>query len=133
MTTKDTQGRSRSKTLETLDRVIDSLVAKDENLTIASVARAANVTPGLIHNTYPAVAERVRTLMGKSVRAQRDSKHLALMSEKEKNRALRTENDQLMSELTRLASVNQQLIFEVAELKALVSGKLTTLTSKSEK
>lgn len=55
MTNKPTQnqipGRSRSKTLDTLDKVIDSLVAGNEKLSIASVARAAGVTPGLIHNT----------------------------------------------------------------------------------
>lgn len=133
MVTKRTQGRSRSKTLDTLDKVIESLVANNEKLTIASVARAANVTPGLIHNTYPAVAERIRTLMGKSVRAQRDSKHQALMNEKDKNRALRAENDQLLAELAELASVNQRLIFEVAELKALSSGKVAALSSKPGK
>ena len=122
--------RSRSKTLDALDRVIDRLVAGNEKLSIASVAREAGVTPGLIHNTYPAVAERIRNLMGKSVRAQRDSKHQALMSEKEKNRALRAENDQLLAELARVASVNQRLLFEMAELKAVVSGKVASLPQK---
>ncbi|ATB67144.1 TetR family transcriptional regulator [Pseudomonas mosselii] len=130
MATKQTAGRSRLKTLETLDKAIDSLVSSNEKISIASVARVANVTPGLIHNTYPAVAEKIRVLMGKSVRAQRDSKHQALMDEKEKNRQLRAENEQLLAELAQLASVNQRLIFEVAELKALSSGKVTALGSK---
>ncbi|PBQ12933.1 TetR family transcriptional regulator [Pseudomonas syringae] len=116
-----------------MDKVIDSLVAGNEKLSIASVARAAGVTPGLIHNTYPAVAERIRNLMGKSVRAQRDLKHQALMSEKEKNRALRTENDQLLAELARIASVNQRLLFEIAGLKAASSGKLVSITPKPGK
>jgi len=123
-------GRSRTKTLDALDKVIDNFVASNEKLSIAAVARAAGVTPGLIHNTYPAVAERIRNLMGKSVRAQRDSKHQALMSEKEKNRALRAENNQLLEELARIASVNQRLLFEIAELKAVSSGKVVALTSK---
>ncbi len=55
--------------------------------------------------------------MGKSVRAQRDSKHQALMVEKERNRVLRAENDQLLDELARIASVNQRLLFEMDELK----------------
>jgi len=121
-------GGSRTKTLDALDKVIDKLVASNEKLSIAAVARAAGVTPGLIHNTYPAVAERIRNLMGKSVRAQRDSKHQALMSEKEKNRALRVENNQLLAELARIASVNQRLLFEIAELKAVSSGKVVALT-----
>jgi gamma-glutamyl phosphate reductase len=68
--------------------------------------------------------------MGKSVRAQRDSKRQALMSEKEKNRALRAENDQLLEEMARIASVNQRLLFEIAELKVVSSGKVVALTSK---
>jgi hypothetical protein len=121
-------GGSRTKTLDALDKVIDNLVASNKKLSIAAVARTAGVTPGLIHNTYPAVAERIRNLMGKSVRAQRDSKHQALMSEKEKNRALRVENNQLLAELARIASVNQRLLFEIAELKAVSSGKVVALT-----
>ncbi|WP_431482082.1 TetR family transcriptional regulator [Pseudomonas gorinensis] len=134
MTNKATQDqslvRSRSKTHDALVKAIDSLVAGNEKLSIASVARAAGVTPGLIHNTYPAVAEKIRNLMGKSVRAQRDSKHQALMNEKEKNRALRAENDQLLEELARIASVNQRLLFEMAELKGVTSGKVVALTQK---
>ncbi|QOU02573.1 MULTISPECIES: TetR family transcriptional regulator [Pseudomonas fluorescens group] len=134
MTVKSTEvqapGRSRSKTLDALDKVIDGLVAGNEKLSIASVARAAGVTPGLIHNTYPAVADKIRNLMGKSVRAQRDSKHQALMNEKEKNKALRVENDQLLAELAQIASVNQRLLFEMAELKAVSSGKVVALNPK---
>ena len=122
--------RSRSKTLDILDKVINGLVEGNEKISITLVARAAGVTPGLIHNTYPAVAERIRVLMGKSVRAQRDSKHQALMAEKEKNRVLRAENDQLLEDLARIASVNQRLLFEIAELKAAGSGEVISISSK---
>lgn len=123
----DSPIRSRSKTLAALNKVVDDLIAGDEKLSITSVARAAGVTPGLIHNTYPSIAERIRNIAGKSVRAQRDSKHQALMSEKEKNRLLRAENDQLLAEVARLASVNQRLIFEMIQLKAVANGKVTAL------
>lgn len=106
---RQTLVRSRSNTLDVLDKVINGLVEGNEKISIALVARTAGVTPGLIHNTYPAVAEKIRLLMGKSVRAQRDSKHQALMVEKERNRVLRAENDQLLDELARIASVNQRL------------------------
>ena len=122
--------RSRSKTLDVLNKAIDDLVEGNAKISIASVARAAGVTPGLIHNTYPAVAERIRIIMGKSVRTQRDSKHQALMVEKEKNRALRVENGQLLEELARIASVNQRLLFEMAELKAAGSGEVISISSK---
>ncbi len=55
------------------------------------------------------------------------------MNEKEKNRALRAENDQLLEELVRIASVNQRLLFEMAELKAVVSGKVVSITPKPGK
>lgn len=126
----DSPIRSRSKTLAALNKVVDDLIAGDEKLSITSVARAAGVTPGLIHNTYPSIAERIRNIAGKSVRAQRDSKHQALMSEKEKNRVLRAENDQLLAEVARLASVNQRLIFEMIQLKAVANGKVTALPLK---
>ncbi|MGP2733351.1 TetR family transcriptional regulator [Serratia bockelmannii] len=122
--------RSRSKTLDVLNKAIDDLVEGTAKISIASVARAAGVTPGLIHNTYPAVAERIRIIMGKSVRTQRDSKHQALMVEKEKNRALRVENGQLLEELARIASVNQRLLFEMAELRAVYSGDVVSISSK---
>ncbi|OSH66462.1 TetR family transcriptional regulator (plasmid) [Klebsiella pneumoniae] len=126
----DSPIRSRSKTLAALNKVVDDLIAGDEKRSITSVARAAGVTPGLIHNTYPSIAERIRNIVGKSVRAQRDSKHQALMSEKEKNRVLRAENDQLLAEVARLASVNQRLIFEMIQLKAVANGKVTALPLK---
>ncbi|WP_354691373.1 TetR family transcriptional regulator [Phytobacter sp. RSE-02] len=128
---RQTPARSRSKTLDVLEKVINGLVEGNKKISITLVARAAGVTPGLIHNTYPAVAERIRILMGRSVRAQRDSKHQALMIEKEKNRVLRAENDQLLKELTQIASVNQRLLFEMAELKAKGNGDVVSISSKS--
>lgn len=127
---RQTLVRSRSNTLDVLEKVINGLVEGNEKISITLVARAAGVTPGLIHNTYPAVAERIRILMGKSVRAQRDSKHQALLAEKEKNRVLRVENDQLLEELAQIASVNQRLLFEMAELKAAGSGEVISISSK---
>ncbi|MGI3449896.1 TetR family transcriptional regulator [Citrobacter arsenatis] len=128
---RQTPARSRSKTLDVLEKVINGLVEGNKKISIALVARVAGVTLGLIHNTYPAVAERIRILMGRSVRSQRDSKHEALMVEKEKNRVLRAKNDQLLEELTRIASVNQRLLFEMAELKAASNGDVVSISSKS--
>lgn len=119
--------RSRSKTLDILDKVINDLLAGNEKISISLVARTAGVTPGLIHNTYPAVAERIRIIMGKSVRIQRDSKHQELKIEKEKNRVLRAENNQLVEELARIASVNQRLLFEITKLEASCDRKVVTI------
>ncbi|MCS3464476.1 MULTISPECIES: TetR family transcriptional regulator [Citrobacter] len=124
--------RCRSKTLDALNKAIDNLIEGNEKMSIASVARVAGVTPGLIHNTYPAVAERIRTIMGKSARTQRNSKHQALLIEKEKNRVLRAENAQLLEELARIASINQRLQFEIAELNAVCTGKVLSIPPKPQ-
>ena len=124
--------RSRSSTSDVLSQAIDNLVAGGGKLSISSVAKIAGVTPGLIHNTYPDVAERIRKLMGKSVRAQRDSKHQALVDEKEKNRILRAENGQLLAKIAQWASVNQRLLMEMAQLKGVVDDKVVIFpTSRS--
>ncbi|HCM4646053.1 TPA: TetR family transcriptional regulator [Salmonella enterica subsp. enterica serovar Panama] len=137
MKIKPTQGteqrRSRTRTLEALNKAIDNIIAGNEKLSIASVARVARVTPGLIHNTYPMVAERIRILMGKSARTQRDSKHQALINEKAKNRVLRAEKEQLLIEFAQLASVNQRLLFEIARLKGISCENIAELTPKAEK
>ncbi|EJD6501549.1 TPA: TetR family transcriptional regulator [Providencia alcalifaciens] len=127
------QGRSKTKTLDVLNKAIDNVIASNEKLSITSVARTASVTPGLIHNTYPMVAERIRILMGKSARNQRDLKNQALINEKAKNKALRAEKEQLLIELSQLASVNQRLIFEMAKLKAVSCGNVAEFTTKIEK
>ncbi|MFV1943531.1 DUF6262 family protein [Pseudomonas luteola] len=130
MASKSTNGRSRPKTADALNRAIDNMLATSEKLTISSVARVTGVTPGLIHNTYPAVAERIRSLMGKSVRAQRDSKHQALIKEKELNKALRADNRQLLEEIARLASINQRLLLELTQLKGIASGSVIELAPR---
>lgn len=131
-TVSGSSDRSRSKTVDALGKAIDSLVVGNEKISISLVAKIAGVTPGLIHNTYPDVAERIRSLMGKSVRAQRDSKHQAFMLEKEKNRALRAENEMLLGEIAQLASVNQRLLLEMAQLKEIAKGKVVKLPSRQE-
>jgi hypothetical protein len=52
------------------------------------------------------------------------------MDEKEKNRALRAENELLLAEVAQLASVNQRLLLEMAQLKEIAKGKVVTLPPK---
>lgn len=44
--TEPSKGRSRPKTADALNKVIDRMLAGNEKLSISSVARAAGVTPG---------------------------------------------------------------------------------------
>ncbi len=85
------------------------------------MAREAGVSTALIHNNFPEIAELVREAQGRSSRAQRDTKHQSLKEEREKNVALRAEVDSLKAQAAKLASINETLSLENADLKARVS------------
>lgn len=87
-------------------------------LNISNVAKEAGITPSTIHNVYPDIAEKIRTLMGKNSRAQRYEKHAELAKTKRINRALHEENTLLAWQLADLASENARLISENAAWKA---------------
>lgn len=76
------------------------------------------MTPALIHNHYPDIAEEIRGLQARSSRAQRDAKQAELATEREKNRELRRENASLRDQVAKLASINEVLIVENRVLKA---------------
>jgi AcrR family transcriptional regulator len=82
------------------------------------VAREAGVSTALIHNHYPTVAEAIREAQGRSSRAQRDVKHQDYLTEREKNRMLRQENEELREKIASLASINEVLMAETRTLKA---------------
>lgn len=90
----------------------------ETKVTIAAVAREAGVSTALIHNHYPIIAEAIRDAQGRSSRAQRDVKHQDLRAEREKNRALRKEIEELRAKAARLASINEVLIAENRVLQA---------------
>ncbi|KAB5455069.1 TetR family transcriptional regulator [Pseudomonas aeruginosa] len=90
----------------------------ETKVTIAAVAREAGVSTALIHNHYPRVAEAIREAQGRSSRVQRDVKHQDLCAEREKNRVLRQEIEELRIKVASLASINEVLIAENRVLKA---------------
>ena len=90
-------------------------------LNISSVALEAGVSPGLIHNHYPAVAETIREKQGASSRTQRDAKQAELLEERAKNKALRAELIEARAALAKLATVNEMLLVDNSSLRAKVS------------
>lgn len=64
------------------------------------------------------VAEAIRKAQGRSIRAQCDVKHQDLNAERERNRALRKEVEELRVKVASLASINEVLINENRNLKA---------------
>ena len=123
----DPRARSRTRTVDEIQRAIEEVQASQGKVSISAVAKLAGVTPALIHNTYPDLAEKIRGLMGKASRSQRDAKHDALVREREINRALRQELAEVRADLAKLASVNRVLLNEVALLKGMATGKVISI------
>lgn len=124
--------RDREKTLFQLNLALHRLEKRQEKITIAAVAKEAEVTTALIHNRYPDFAETIRKLSGKATREQRDAKHEQLVLEREKNSRLREELATAMSEMVSLASINESLRQELALAKAIADGKITRLKKGGE-
>ncbi len=123
----DLKARSRKKTVDEIQLAIAQAQVSQGKVSISGVAKLAGVTPALIHNTYPDLAEKIRGLVGKATRTQRDAKHDALVREREINRALRQELADSRADLAKLASINQVLVNEVALLKGMATGKVVSI------
>lgn len=91
---------------------------KATKVNISTVAIEAGVTPALIHNHYPDVAEAIREEQGRSSRVQRDAKHGELQAARDRNRTLREEIDSLRAHVAKLASINEVLVMENRVLRA---------------
>ena len=100
-------------------RVVD----QRRKISIASVAEEAKVSDATIHNRYPGIADEIRQITGKALKAQRDEKTQSLKLEKGKSRELRSELAELELQLKKLVSVNAALSNENAKLKAELGAK----------
>ncbi len=96
-------------------------------VTIAGVAREAGVSPALIHNHYPAIADAIRVEQGRDSRAQRDAKHDDLKKERERGRELRQEVADLRAAVARLSSINEVLMVENEALRSTFDHKVVAL------
>lgn len=83
---------------------------EETKVTIAAVAREAGVSTALIHNHYPAIAEAIREIQGRSSRAMRDVKHQDLVAERQKSAGYRQEIEELRAKLASIASINEVLL-----------------------
>lgn len=99
-------------------------VAKEGlRLSISSVAREAGLTPAAIHNRYPQVAEKIRALLNKDSRVQRDNARAKLAKARQINDDLREEVKQLKRDLQELASQHATVVTELEELRAIAAAK----------
>lgn len=120
MTAKRKPADARRKDLElAISRIQRGRAhTKATKVSITAVAHEAGVTPALIHNHYPDVAETIREAQARSSRVQRDAKHGELRAAREKNRVLREEVDALRAQVAKLASINEVLLVANRTLKA---------------
>ncbi len=111
----------------TLLNALEELHRNQQKISISAVARKAGVSPALIHNTYPDVAERIRTITGRQPETRAAREEGSLRALQEANKRLQQDNTQLNADLARLASIVQTLTDEVTRLRALSSGKAIEL------
>ena len=95
------------------------VIEKGRKISIMTVAKEAGISRASIHNNYPDLAEKIRALNGKEVRAKTHQKHQKLKEEKNKNQILRSEIQKLKMELAKLASLNASLLVENSNLRAV--------------
>lgn len=125
---KAAQSRERDLRMAVLRLQKRHLEGDDLKITFAAVAREAGVSTALIHNYYPAVADQIRSLQGRTPQQKEQTKDSALKAEQARCRELRSANEALRAQVARLASINETLLMEVRELKAqLVSPKVSVL------
>lgn len=110
-----------------LQRAIHQLQGRGEPVSFTAVAQLVGVTPSLIHNTYPDIADEIREINGASPEAQRDEARKEVASLRKSNEILRTERDSALDDNRKLASMNESLRFELARLRGLIDGTVKTI------
>ena len=115
--------RNRAKTASALRLALKELVGAKRGISISAVAAASGVTPSLVHNKYPDIAEAIRREKGKTTRAQRDEKRDQLAEAQTALRTLRGDKKQLQKEVKKLASINESLRRRLAEAQAIANSR----------
>lgn len=112
---------------EELRRAILKLKNCGQRISITAVAREVGVTPALLHNTYPDIAEEIRSLQGKNSRYQRDAAREEVARLRAENGKLREEKDRAEHQARQLASMLEAMRHELARVRAVAEGKLVPM------
>lgn len=116
--------RDREATAEALEKALLRLQNRKQEISITAVANEAGVSPGLIHNTYPRLAEKIRKSTGRSKKQKSDAKADELKIAKATIQTLRAELKSAVADLAKLASVNARLQHANEHLKASLDAKV---------
>jgi len=120
--------RSRDATMEALEKALLRLKNLQREISITAVANEVGVSPGLIHNTYPAMASKIRTAAGRSSKAKKDAAVSKLDEARAQIKSLRSDLKTALSDLANLASVNARLMSENESLQASLGSKVRHLS-----
>lgn len=124
--------RSREKTREELRLALLRVKNKGLKLSISAVAAEAGVSAGLIHNTYPDIAEEIRALVGRKIRQQRDDMAKELADAKKRMRELREDLASAEADLAKMASINETLRTELATLRAIATSNVHAIRQRKK-
>ncbi|WP_316866307.1 TetR family transcriptional regulator [Ralstonia mannitolilytica] len=91
-------------------------------LSIAAVAAEVGVSHTLIHVHYPDIAEQIRSRNGSATSAAAGRKQSQLEHALQKNVEARRVITECEEEVRKLATINDMLLDEIAELKARLQG-----------
>lgn len=80
-------------------------IADGRKLSVVTVAIEAGVSPALIHNSYPEIAEEIREKLGRSSRSQRDAFRVEVKNLEKTNSELRATIREQREQIAKLASV----------------------------
>jgi transposase-like protein len=108
------------------------VVSLDRKMSVTAVAEEAGVSDSLIHKDYTDLLERIKKNQDKGYRSERNKKHDALKTEREKNRLLRQEIEELKLDNANLVSINVCLEEEIDTLTSVKNSKnVVTLKGKN--
>ncbi len=124
---KSSRAEQRASTELQLRTALQSLVDQSKEITVSAVAAEAGYSHSLVFNSYPGLAEEIRTAAGKSLRAQLEKAKQELGVALERNAQLRDENKALDQDVKDLASENESLRRELDVQRAMATGKVTKL------
>lgn len=122
---KPNRARSRKQTEITLREALARLQSEGGHPSISALAREVGVSPALIHNRYPDVAEALRA--SQDPLRKSESLRSVLEAERLTNQDLRTEIDELRRQVRALASVNEALRREAVVESAIAGGKVVSI------
>ncbi|MDE2369693.1 MAG: TetR family transcriptional regulator [Burkholderiales bacterium] len=122
-----TRPRDRKKTSEELEAAIQEIQQKGLPITVVAVARHIGVSPGLIHNTYGEIAEKIRKLTGRTAREKMNLMAEELKKMDKSLKELRVKLSATQDDFKKMASINETLRDELATARAQASGKVAAL------